>query len=390
MRNGLKWVGRALLALALALVVVGTWKRKDISRLMTVNSLFEADKIVGNFSGMDTAFLNVPVPRGPGPMSELPTGPDAVLPDTVATWRDERDVTSLLVVHKGQVVFEDYYLGTTATDRRISWSVAKSYLSALFGIIVQDGAIASLDDLVTDYVPSLKGSAYDRATVRNVLQMSSGVTFDEDYLAYNSDINKMGRLLALGGSMDGYAIDLKETFQAPGVAWKYVSIDTHVLGMVIRGATGRSVPELLSEKILSKLGMEQDAYYLTDGDGVAFVLGGLNITTRDYARFGLMIKQNGFWNGQQIVPADWVAESTAPSAKTEPDDEFKYGYQWWIPRQADAGVFMGRGIYGQYVYIDQQRDVVIVTTAADRNFREDGVSGQNVEIFRQIAASLEN
>lgn len=197
----------------------------------------------------------------------------------------------------------------------------------------------------------------------------------------------MGREIALGGALDQFAADLKDSFAAPGGTWQYVSIDTHVIGMVIRGATGRSIPDLLSEKIITPLGLEQAPYYVTDGDGVAFVLGGLNITTRDYARFGLLIEQDGRYNGQQIVPADWIAASTRPSAPTK-EGKIGYGYQWWVPIGAHDGEFLARGVYGQYIYIDQDRDVVIVSTAADRKFRDKGVNRANIEMFRQIARAL--
>jgi CubicO group peptidase (beta-lactamase class C family) len=240
---------------------------------------------------------------------------------------------------------------------------------------------------VIQYVPALKGSAYDGASIKDVLQMSSGVTFDEDYLAFNSDINKMSRTLALGQSMDRFTENLSETFQAPGTAWKYVSIDTHVLGMVIRGATGRPIAELMQEKIIAKLGFEETPRYMVDGHGVAFVLGGLNVTTRDYARFAQMIAQNGEWQGQQVVPADWIAASTAASAKTAAG-EFGYGYQWWIPVGAGPGEFMGRGIYDQYIYINQQSGVVVAVNAANRRFRVKGASERNVAMLRQISAAL--
>lgn len=387
MKRFLKWIGRAGLALALAAVVVGLWKREEITRLFAVNSLFSEEKIVANFSNMDRAFLTRPVPRGDGTISPLPEGPQARLPDDTPAWIQERSVTSLLVLKSGQIVHESYHLGTGPQDRRIGWSIAKSFLSALFGIVMADGDITSLDDPVTKYAPGLKGSAYDGATIRNVLQMTGGVSFDEDYLDYHSDINKMGRVLALGGSMDGFAAGLRDRFAEPGQTWKYVSIDTHVVGMVIRGATGRDIPDLMSEKVITPLGLEADPYYLTDGRGVAFALGGLNLTTRDYARFGLMIAQGGQWQGQQIVPGDWIATSTIASAPTAPD-KIGYGYQWWIPRGAPDGVFMARGIYGQYIYIDQLRDAVIVTTSADRLFREPGVNDSNVAMFRAIAAAL--
>lgn len=387
MRTFGKWLGRILLALVVAIVVIGLWKREQITRLLAVNSLFSQEKIVQNFSHMDAAFLSVPLPRGDGPISELAYGPETDLPAAVEGWIVDRTVTALVVLKNGEIVYENYFQGTRADDRRISWSMAKSYLSVLVGILIEDGKITSLDDPVTKYAPLLKGGAYDGASLRNVLQMASGVSFDEDYLDFNSDINRMGRVLALGGKMDDFAAGLTARFAEPGQQWQYVSIDTHVVGMVVRGATGRSITDLLSEMIIVPLGLENTPYYLTDGVGTAFVLGGLNMTTRDYARFGQMFAQGGTWQGNQIVPADWVTASTIPSAPTSPG-ETGYGLQWWIPIGAAPGEYMARGIYGQYIYIDTARGVVIATNAADRNFRDPGVSQQNEDIFRLIASSL--
>ena len=367
MRTFGKWLGRVLLVLILALVVFGLWKREEITRLLAVNSLFSEDKIVSNFSHMDRVEL----------------------PAQVDDWIVARDVTALVVMKDGEIAYENYFLGTDAKDLRISWSVAKSYLSALVGILLEEGDIASIDDPVTKYAPSLIGTAYDGATIRNVLNMASGVTFDEDYLDRDSDINRMGRALALGGELDDFTASLKDTFAPAGAQWQYVSIDTHVIGMVVRGATGRSIPDLLGEKIIGPMGLERAPYYVTDGAGVAFVLGGLNLTTRDYARMGQLYLNKGFYNGKQIVPADWVAASTAASAPTQ-TGEISYGYQWWIPRGAQPGEFMARGVYGQYIYINRPDGVVIATNAADRSFREPGISEQNVEIFRLISRTLGN
>ena len=349
--------------------------------------LFSEKKIVSNFSNMDAPFLNSPVSRGNGPTAELLYGADAALPPQVADWTTARDVTALVVLKDGEIVHESYYKGTAPEDLRISWSVAKSYLSALVGVLLEDGTIGLIDDPVVQYAPTLKGGAYDGATIRNVLNMASGVTFDEDYLDQSSDINRMGRVLALGGSMDDFASGLTETFAPAGEGWKYVSIDTHILSMVVREATARPIAELLSEKVVAPMGLEREPYYLTDGFGTAFVLGGLNLTTRDYARMGQMFLQNGEYNGRQIVPADWVAASTAPSAPTA-EGEIGYGYQWWIPKAAIPGEFMARGIYGQYVYVNRARGVVIETNAADRKFRDEGVADENVAIFRAIADGI--
>ena len=387
MRRFGKWLGRILVILILAAAAVGLWKREEITRLLAVNSLFSEDRIVNNFSHMDAAFLTVPVARGDGPVSPLPRGPETALPAGVAEWIAERSVTSLLAMKDGEIRHEAYFLGTGADDRRISWSVAKSYLSALLGVVMEEGAIASLDDPVTGYAPMLKGTAYDGATIRNVLNMASGVVFDEDYLDENSDIKRMGRVIALGGTLDDFTASFSETFAAPGETWQYVSIDTHVIGMVIRGATGRPIPDLMSERIVGPLGLERDGLYITDGAEVAFVLGGLNFTSRDYARFGLMVLQDGSYDGRQVVPAEWITQATTPSAPTAPGQP-RYGYQWWIPEDAGPGEFYAIGVYGQYLYFDQPRGVLIVATGADRGFDDPGVNDGNIEMFRRIAKSL--
>jgi CubicO group peptidase (beta-lactamase class C family) len=379
---------RGALLIVLILSAVALWKREEITRLMAVNSLFDADKIVYNFSHMDEAFLSTHITRGLGNVSDLVNGKSIELPVVVNDWIKERNVTSLIVLKDGQIVYEDYYLGTGADDRRISWSVAKSFLSALVGILLADGAIASIDDPVIKYAPLLKGSAYEAVTLRNVLQMSSGITFDEDYLDKSSDINRMGREIALGRSLDDFAAGLKESFAKPGTVMQYVSIDTHVISMVVRGATGRSVTDLISEKIVTPLGFEKQPYYITDGEGVAFALAGLNLTTRDYARFGLMVAQDGLYGGQQVVPKAWLRASTRVSANTKPNHR-KYGYQWWIPATGTTeGEFFAHGIYGQYIYINRLLGVVIASNAADRNFKNDGVGAANIEVMRLIARGL--
>ncbi|PTX02244.1 serine hydrolase domain-containing protein [Pararhodobacter aggregans] len=385
MRKIFRRLGWGLVALILVLAALAVWKREELTRLMAVNSLFAEDRIVGNFSHMDTLFLS----RGMagGTPSPLPEGPRATLPDGFDAWAEARQVTGIVVLHGGEIVYEDYRLGTAQGDPRISWSVAKSALSLLLGTLVADGTIPDLDAPVTQYAPALRQSAYDGATIRQVLRMESGVAFNEDYLDFWSDINRMGRVLALGGSMDGFAAGQSARRSAPGSDWQYVSIDTHVIGMVIRGATGRSIPDLMSERIFQPLGLDRDPYYVTDGEGVAFVLGGLNLTTRDYARIGQMVLQNGEWQGRQIVPADWIAESTAPGPFTA-ESGTGYGYQWWLPPDARAGEVWARGVYGQEIWIDRTNDVVIAVNSADRGFTAPGVMTEKIALFRAIADSL--
>ena len=389
MRSFGKWLGRFLLMAAVATLVMGVWKREELMRLWAVNSLFEPDRIVANFSNMDRAFLHAPV--GPKAVSAtpLPQGPALTLPDGMAAFLAAHKTTSLVVLQNGSLVYEDYYLDTGPDDLRIGWSLSKSFVSALMGVIVSQGHIPSLDAPVTDYAPQLQGGAYDGVSIRNVLNMATGVTFDEDYLDYDSDINRMGRILALGGTMDAFASSLTDTFATPGSDWQYVSIDTHVLGMVIRGATGRSITDLMGQEIVAPLGVERQPYYLTDGTGTAFVLGGLNMTSRDFARFGQMFLQRGAWQGDQIVPEDWVVASTEATAPTQPE-EYGYGFQWWMPRDARPREYLGRGIYGQYLYINEPSATVIVLTAADPDFRDRKIQDQHIAYFRAISAEAQS
>jgi CubicO group peptidase (beta-lactamase class C family) len=399
MRRILRWGTRLLFLTIIVGAVALVWRWDDLIRLYRVNTLFDEAKIVQNFSHMDSSFLTRPIPQN-GPVFPLRARP-IPLPESfqfrdqtvqMADFLADRATTSLLVLRDDEVTFEEYYLDTGPEDLRISWSVAKSFISALVGIALSEGAIASLDDPVEKYAPTLAGSAYEGVSIRNVLNMASGVEFDEDYLDYDSDINKMGRALAFGRSMDKFAASQDRKAGPPGEAFRYVSIDTHVIAMVLLGATGASLPDYLEQKIWSRIGPEAGANFVTDGLGVAFALGGLNMRTRDYARFGRLILNRGNWEGEQIVPADWIAQSTRPSAPPPAPGaraDWSYGYHWWIPPGAEDE-FLARGIYGQYIYIDPDKRMVIVKTSADRRFRknDEAAALQTVAAFRAIAATL--
>lgn len=378
---------KALGIIVLILAALAVWKRDDLARLHAVLTLFDAGRIVQNFSHMDTAFLSVPVPKGDAAPLPLPAGTPFALPPAAQDWVVQRSVTALVLIKDGQLRHESYYLGTGPLDRRISWSVAKSFLSALMGTLIADGTL-DLDRPVEAYAPVLAGSAYAGATVRQVANMTAGVEFDEDYLKFSSDINKMGRVLGLGGSMDAFTAGITARRAPPGDSWQYVSIDTHVLGMVIAGATGQPLADLLATRIVQPLGLEVEPYYLTDGLGQPFVLGGLNLITRDYARMGLLFLNNGAVQGRQIVPADWVAQSTVPQAVTPPG-AMGYGYQWWIPQGAASGEFLAQGIYGQFIYVNRAAGVVIAANGADKGFTTAGVEAQNIAMFRTLTAALE-
>jgi CubicO group peptidase (beta-lactamase class C family) len=377
-------IAKTLGVLLLIIAAFGVWKREEIGRLHAVLGLFKPAQIVQNFSHMDQAFRTRDIPIS-GPVMPLPQGTPMPTMEGLEAWQEARSVTAMVVLHNGAITAETYRLGTSPSDKRISWSVAKSYLSALFGIVMAEGAITSLDDQVTKYAPELANSAYQGATIRDVLTMQSGVKFDEDYLDFWSDINKMGRVLALGQSMDSFAAGITAQDRPPGTEWQYVSIDTHVIGMVIRGATGRGIVDLMQEKLIGPMGLEATPFYVIDGYDEPFVLGGLNLITRDYARTGQLFLQRGRRDTTQIVPADWVDTSTSRQANTAPG-AIGYGFQWWVPEGDVAGEYLARGIYGQFIYVNRPAGVVIAVNAADRGFRDAGAYESNIAIFRKIAS----
>jgi len=396
---------RILFAIALVLLVLVGLNWASIQRLIHVKSLFDADKIVHNFSHMDDALFSSELPRGGKEhvwqinLSSLPVNfTDRDKEKDTAAMLEELHTTALVVVKDGHIVFEDYYKGTGKDDLRISWSMSKSFVSALTGLALARGEIENIDDPVTKYALILRGSVYDGVPLRHVLNMASGIRFDENYLDPASDINQMGTVLALGGSLDEFAAEQTSIARPSGTAWQYCSIDTHVISMVLRAATGRTLQEYFVENLWSKIGASADAKYVTDGDGNAFALGGLNIRTRDYALFGELIRNQGRRGDQQIIPADWVAISTSQTAppalegagvSTEDGSSFGYGYQWWIPPNAD-GEFFAVGVYGQYLYINPKAGIVIAKNAAHREFLSSDEKGesymaQNITLFRGIA-----
>ncbi|MCF6274856.1 MAG: beta-lactamase family protein, partial [Robiginitomaculum sp.] len=387
----------AVIALVALGVVYAALNWSNIQRLLRVNSLFDEDKIVHNFSNMDGLLHSTPLPISG--TKHIWTVDKRPLPETFI-WKggnlnvqailDETKTTAFVVVKDGTIVSEDYYLGTGIDDKRISWSMSKSFVSSLVGVALASGDIKSLDDQVTDYAPSLKGSAYEGATLRNVLHMASGVKFNEDYLDKNSDINKMGRTLAMGGSLDVFAANVKDRAREPGTIRQYCSIDTHVISMVLRAATGETLQNYFLENLWSKMGAGADAWYNTDSEGNAFALGGLNMRTRDYALFGELFRNGGKRGDDQIIPADWVAESTKNTAPKDVEGfPPGYGYQWWTPPNAD-GEYFAVGVYGQYIYVNPKAGIVIAKNSAHRDFMNleqvpEGHILRNLEMFRGVA-----
>jgi CubicO group peptidase (beta-lactamase class C family) len=277
-------------------------------------------------------------------------------------------VSGLLILKDGKIAFERYELGNNEATRWMSMSVVKSIASTLVGVAIKDGYIKSVDDPVTNYLPTLAGSAYEGVTVRNLLQMASGVKWDEAYTNPLSDRRRMLELQLSGkpGSILNFMSTLKRA-GAPGTIWNYNTGETYVVGELIHAAVKRPVADYLSERIWANFGMESDAtWWLDSPNGQEIGGSGLSATLRDYGRFGLFVMNLGMVRSEKVLPENWVAE--AGSSKTIGGKKVDYGYMWWVP-DASAnpihdGAFFASGIFGQSLYINPRAKVVIVVWSA--------------------------
>lgn len=280
----------------------------------------------------------------------------------------------VLIVDRGRVVLERYALGHTPDTRWISFSVAKSFSSTLVGAALHDGAIASLDEAVTRSVPHLRGSAYDGVTIRQVLQMTSGVRWIETHLDPASDRRRLLELQMSErpGAVLDYLGSLPRVAE-PGSRFNYSTGETFLLGAILTGALRCTLCDYLSEKVWRPLGMQSDAYWqLESEDGQEFTGSGLSATLRDYARFAGFVLADGVIDGKRVLPEGWVAQSSAvvPSSILEPGrlpgyEPLGYGYQWWtFPAPFGPRVFGALGIFGQQIYLDVDAQLVIVLHSA--------------------------
>jgi CubicO group peptidase (beta-lactamase class C family) len=305
--------------------------------------------------------------------------------------------SALLVVKDGFIRYEQYWLTGGRTVQWISMSVAKSFISALVGIALSEGSIKSLLDPIDKYVPKLSGSAYEGVRIKDVLQMSSGARWNEDFTDPTSEIFGLSAALGAGGSLDEFMSTIvRQT--TPGSLCMYDSADTQALAMLVSGATGRSITDYMQEKLYEPLGMESPGYWITDSRGREMAFAGLLLTARDFAKFGELYRNGGKWNGRQIVPSDYVAASIKADAphlmpgKPMVGDHALgpgYGYQWWLP-EGDRGDFSAIGVYNQYVYVDPSRGVLIVKLSANPAYgtskhEEDNKDNENIAALRAIS-----
>lgn len=344
--------------------------------------LFDEEDIVENLRTVSDWWSSSPI-KAPESKHTFPEKSDFTMPVefsasgqtlNVDEYLEDTYATGLLVLKNDSLTFEKYFRGHTPEREQIVWSVSKSFLSALFGIAVEEGKITSIEQTVEEYCPELIGSGYEGVKIKDVLQMSTGVGFNEDYADFFSDINRWGRDFSWGNSQDAFAASLVRE-REPGTYNHYVSINTHVLGMILVKATGQSISEYAQEKLWEPLGMEHDSHWLIDDYGMEAALGGLTTTVRNCAKLGSLFLNKGSWYGEQIVPAQWVEASTTPDAphlmpgkRDNAAHDLGYGYQWWIP-EGNEGEFLAIGVYNQFIYINPTTRTVVVKHSANPGFK---------------------
>lgn len=306
---------------------------------------------------------------------------------SVEQFLTDTKTTALLVIQDDGIRYEKYYMGGSENTLFVSNSIGKSFVSALFGIALSEGAITSVDDPLGTYIPAFRGTALEDIPLKACLQMASGIDFDEE-----NDMHLFS-LKTLLGIPAIRAIAKYGVQEKPFTRRRYQSINTEILGEVIVQATGKSLAAYMEEKLWTQIGVQHDAYWTLNNEK-ELAMGGLSISLRDYARFARLYLHNGRYNGKQILPAQWIKDSldaSAPYAKPHangiPYDALGYGYQWWIPAGSEQE-FAAIGVYGQWIYGNPTNHTIIVKLSADPNFVAPLYDEKNIAFLQELAHSI--
>ncbi len=290
---------------------------------------------------------------------------------------EDTGTTAFLVVHDDTLLYEGYFNGYDRRSIQTSFSVAKSFVSALVGVAIEEGYIGSVEDPISNYIPELKESGMERITIRHLLTMSSGLKYsgegsgggpfgDDAKTYYDPNLRELALTV--------------ESEVKPGSRWEYNNYHPLLLGMILERATHRPVATYLSQEIWQPIGMEADGSWSLDSeeDGFEKMESGINGRAIDFAKFGRLYLNQGEWNGKQVVPASWVEQSTRMDTTTDPAEY--YQYFWWVDvSRPERGRFMARGNLGQFIYVVPDKDLVIV------RFGEEWGYNRWPELLRSIA-----
>ncbi len=341
------------------------------------------------FRMMDTLVPSNTIAAGDNPKT-LETG--TALPKTfevggeqlsVDDYMEQQRLAGLVILQNGKIRMEEYRRDFAADDRWTSFSVAKSLVSTLVGAAIKDGHIKSIDDPLTDYIAELKGSGYDGVTVGQLLTMTSGVKWNEDYSDPKSDVALFNNTKP-EGDLDPVVVYMKtlESQAEPGTRWQYNTGETNLIGVLVAKATGKTVSEYLSEKVWKPYGMSQDGEWLLNEGGKEISGCCISATVRDYALFGNFALNSGKIGDESIVPDGWF-EKAGTKQEDIGDPGRGYGYQWWT---FDDGSFAAQGIFGQGIFIDPASNLVIASNGNWPSATPEEQGAQRIAFFNAVKA----
>ena len=317
----------------------------------------------------------------------MPRGEPISIPMNVEIYMREQRTAGLVIIQDGKLRLEQYGLGFDGTGQWTSFSVAKSFTSTLVGAAIKDGFIKSIEDKVSDYIPNLKGSAYDAVSIKQLLTMTSGVRWNEDYEDKNSDVALFNEHKAEPGVDATVSYMRTLSREAPaGDKWAYKTGETNLIGVLVSSATGKTLSAYLSEKIWAPFGMEHNGSWLLGSTGHEISGCCIQASTRDFARFGQFMLAGAQIDGKPVLPEKWIAAATTRQADIGHPGK-GYGYQWWTD---DDGSFAAQGIFGQGIFIDPKRKLVI---ASNSNWPKatdyDTVGAQREAFYKSVQAAVD-
>lgn len=363
-----KWIAGLLLVMVALAGLFWASADKDMKALVS-NLPTDSNVLFWSISQRDAAFRTmdrIPVLAKANIIDAgvnvypMPNGPPLDVGVDVDAYMKHQRTAALVIIHKGKIRLEKYGLGFSGDGKWTSFSVAKSFSSTLVGAAIKDGFIKSVEDKVSDYIPDLKGSAYDDVSIKQLLTMTSGVRWNEDYGDPKSDVALFNAHKPEPGVDVTVSYMRKLPREAPaGTKWVYKTGETNLIGVLVSSATRKTLSAYLSEKIWRPFGMEQDASWLLGSTGHEISGCCIQASTRDYARMGLFMLGGGVADGNPVLPDDWIAAATTKQADIG-EVENGYGYQWWT---VNDGSYAAQGIFGQGIFIDPKRNLVIASNS---------------------------
>jgi CubicO group peptidase (beta-lactamase class C family) len=308
--------------------------------------------------------------------------------ESLEEYLDASGTTAFLVIHDDRLLYERYFDGYDESSIHTSFSMAKSFASALVGIAIDEGHINSVNEPITNYIPELleKDERFESITIRHLLTMSSGIKYEEGGdLPWSEEADDTKTYYAT--DLRKLALENSRIEGEPGEYFEYNNYNPLLIGMILERATGMSVSRYLQQKLWKPIGMEADGSWSLDSTSTGFekMESGVNARARDFGRFGMLFAKEGKWEGEQLISRGWVEESTSADTSTDPSQD--YQYFWWVNTpEGETYHFSARGNYGQYIYVAPEKDLVIV-----RLGKEEGEQGYDywIYLFKELATKLD-